>query len=45
MDQRETVKLSKLLSYILRHGATKHKLAMRPDGYVGLDDIVNVLII
>ncbi|KAI7853531.1 phosphotransferase KptA/Tpt1 [Circinella umbellata] len=42
MDQRETIQLSKLLSYILRHGATKHKLNMRPDGYVPLDDILGL---
>ncbi|KAI9260754.1 phosphotransferase KptA/Tpt1 [Phascolomyces articulosus] len=40
MDQPKTIKLSKLLSYILRHGAAKHKLTMRPDGYVVLSDIL-----
>ncbi|KAI9477068.1 RNA 2'-phosphotransferase, Tpt1 [Zychaea mexicana] len=40
MDPHETIKLSKLLSYILRHGAAKHKLVMRPDGYIPLSDIL-----
>ncbi|KAI8636136.1 hypothetical protein BD408DRAFT_426632 [Parasitella parasitica] len=36
----EEIKLSKLLSYILRHGAVKQKLDISPDGYVSVDDIL-----
>lgn len=34
------VKVSKNLSYLLRHGAEKEGLKMRNDGYVLLDDIL-----
>lgn len=34
------VKLSKALSYILRHGAEKEKITMRSDGYVKVSDIL-----
>jgi 2'-phosphotransferase len=34
------VKISKNLSYLLRHGAEKEGLAMRQDGFVKLDDIL-----
>src|SRR5258708_5127073 len=36
------VELSKVISYILRHGAKKEGLAIRSDGYVRLDDLVSV---
>jgi len=31
---------SKTLSYILRHGASKEGLTLRPDGFVRVDDLV-----
>ncbi|KAJ2785379.1 tRNA 2'-phosphotransferase 1 [Coemansia javaensis] len=34
------VRLSKFLSYVLRHGATKEGLALRSDGSVALDDLM-----
>ena len=34
------VRISKTLSYILRHGAKKEGLKLRPDGYVKVSDIV-----
>lgn len=34
------VRLSKQLSYILRHGANKEKISIRSDGYVKVDDLV-----
>ncbi|KAJ3309656.1 hypothetical protein HDV04_005843 [Boothiomyces sp. JEL0838] len=36
----ENVQLSKTLSYILRHGAEKHKLQIHDDGYIRLADIL-----
>ncbi|VVT53879.1 uncharacterized protein SAPINGB_P003796 [Magnusiomyces paraingens] len=33
------VKLSKALSYVLRHGAAKERIPMRPDGYVRVSDL------
>lgn len=35
------VKLSKSLSYILRHGAQKEKIPIRPDGYMCLRDLMS----
>lgn len=35
------VRTSKTLSWILRHGAKSEGLAMRPDGYVRVDDLVS----
>lgn len=40
-----TDQLSKALTYILRHGAQKHGLTVRPDGYVDLLDVMNVPVI
>ena len=34
------VRLSKTLSWLLRHGAQSVGLFMRPDGYVRVDDLV-----
>ena len=38
------VKISKTLSYILRHGAAKEGLTMRSDGYIKVDDLVGAVI-
>lgn len=42
LDRFETVKLSKLLSYVLRHGAQKEKLVVRSDGYIAVNDLVTM---
>lgn len=34
------VRVSKTLSWILRHGSQSEGLAMRPDGYVRVDELV-----
>ena len=36
----EDVKMSKALSYILRHGAEKARLPMRADGYAKVSDVI-----
>ncbi|KZP01573.1 phosphotransferase KptA/Tpt1 [Calocera viscosa TUFC12733] len=36
----EDVRISKTLSYILRHGAAKEGLKMRSDGYIKVDDLL-----
>lgn len=36
----EDVRISKTLSWLLRHGAKKEGLTMRPDGYVRVHDLV-----
>ena len=36
------VRLSKTLSWILRHGAKSERLYMRPDGYVRVSDLVRL---
>lgn len=41
LDDRQKVHLSKSLSYILRHGATKEKLVMTDDGYIQVQEIVS----
>jgi 2'-phosphotransferase len=38
--QDETVRVSKTLSYLLRHGAEKEGLEMGSDGNILLDDIL-----
>jgi hypothetical protein len=38
------VRLSKTLSWLLRHGAQGEGLAMRPDGYVKVTDLVSPII-
>ncbi len=37
----EDVRISKTLSWILRHGAKSEGLYMRPDGYVRVQDLVS----
>lgn len=44
LDDRQKVHLSKALSYILRHGATKEKLVMTDDGYVQVQEIVSEML-
>lgn len=39
-DESPDVKLSKTLSYILRHGAAKEGLKVRSDGFVRVDELV-----
>jgi len=34
------IRLSKTLSYVLRHGAEKEGIRMRPDGFVLVNDLV-----
>jgi RNA:NAD 2'-phosphotransferase (TPT1/KptA family) len=34
------VRMSKTLSWLLRHGAKSENLPMRPDGYVRVEDLV-----
>lgn len=41
-DDSPDVRNSKTLSYILRHGAAKEGLTMRPDGYIRLDKLVRL---
>lgn len=41
LSVKEEIQLSKLLSYLLRHGATKEKLDISPEGFVAVDDIVS----
>ena len=38
-----TIRLSKTLSYVLRHGAEKEGIRMRPDGFVLVNDLVGKL--
>lgn len=35
------VQLSKSMSYLLRHGAEKERVPIRPDGFVKVDDLLN----
>ena len=42
MTEKNYTSLSKGLSWLLRHGATKHKLKMSADGYVLLNDVFNI---
>jgi 2'-phosphotransferase len=39
-DDPPDVRTSKILAYILRHGAEKEGLAIRSDGFVKLNDVV-----
>lgn len=36
----QNTKTSKALSWLLRHGATQEGLAMSPDGYAKMDDVL-----
>lgn len=38
---QEDVRISKTLSWLLRHGAKSEGLNMRPDGYVRVQDLVS----
>ncbi|KAK4515500.1 uncharacterized protein ATC70_010450 [Mucor velutinosus] len=40
LDPKEEIRLSKLLSYLLRHGAVKEKLNISSDGFVAVNDIL-----
>jgi hypothetical protein len=40
-DDQPEVRLSKTISWLLRHGAQGQGLAMRPDGYVRVKDLVS----
>lgn len=41
LSPKEELQLSKLLSYLLRHGAVKEKLNISSDGFVAVNDIVS----
>lgn len=41
--RRDTVQLSKTLSYLLRHGSKEKKLEMNSDGYSKLTDVLDIL--
>ncbi|EPB89638.1 hypothetical protein HMPREF1544_03570 [Mucor circinelloides 1006PhL] len=40
LSPKEELQLSKLLSYLLRHGAVKEKLNISSDGFVAVNDIL-----
>jgi putative RNA 2'-phosphotransferase len=40
MDDKQRVELSKLLALLLRHRAAEHGLALDPEGFVPLEDVV-----
>jgi RNA:NAD 2'-phosphotransferase (TPT1/KptA family) len=40
LSPQDTMKLSKLLAYVLRHGAVNEKLTISPDGYIAIQDLV-----
>lgn len=42
-SQKDTLQLSKTLSYLLRHGSKEKKLKMDIDGFSRLDDVIDVL--
>ena len=42
-SKRDTIQLSKTLSYLLRHGSKEKKLEMDSDGYSKLNDVLDVL--
>ncbi|CAO3618810.1 unnamed protein product [Cunninghamella blakesleeana] len=41
MDPKEEIRISKLLAYILRHGAQKEKLTIRSDGYIKVSNLTS----
>ncbi|ORY93298.1 phosphotransferase KptA/Tpt1 [Syncephalastrum racemosum] len=40
LDPAEKTRLSKLIAYVLRHGAAKEKLSLRDDGYLKVTDLL-----
>lgn len=42
-NEGQDVKLSKALSYLLRHGAIEEGLKINAAGYVKLDDVIKYL--
>lgn len=42
--ESEEMRMSKTLTWVLRHGSQSEKLTMRPDGYVRVQDIVSTFI-
>jgi hypothetical protein len=40
LEDNRRIRLSKILSWLLRHGAEKQNLPMRKDGYVCVQDLV-----
>ena len=42
MSHKQLVNASKAMSYVLRHGADKEGIVMRPDGFIYLADLLNV---
>ena len=38
------IRISKTLSYILRHGAEKEGLPIRSDGFINLKDVVSIIL-
>jgi putative RNA 2'-phosphotransferase len=44
MDDKQRVELSKLLALLLRHRAAEHGLALDPEGFVPLDDVLAAVV-
>jgi 2'-phosphotransferase len=42
LNSQETIQLSKLIAYVLRHGAVKEKLSISPNGYIAVSDLVTM---
>lgn len=42
LSPQDTVQLSKLLSYVLRHGAAKESLTISASGYIAVSDLVKM---
>ena len=42
LSDRQIVQASKAMSYLLRHGAEKEGLHMREDGYIYLNDLLEM---
>ena len=42
LARKQEINASKTMSYILRHGAEKEGIQMRADGYIYLQDLLNV---
>ena len=41
MGQKQLINASKAMSYLLRHGAEKEGIMMRPDGFIFLADLLS----